>query len=263
VRSEFYISFVKHIRHFPRKYEFDYRFFWTRFNLDELDELHAKTPFFSRNKLNLIAFYDKDHIHLGYNSLKENVTAFLRENGVTEEIKSIELVTNPRVLGYTFNPVSFYFIETVTGPYMIAEVGNTFHELKPYLVTPEAFSHGEWTFSTKKHFYVSPFTSLENSMTFKVRRKEKSLVINIDDYAANGELEVQAIFSGVSHPWTTRNILKLLASYPFITFRIITAIHYHALRLFLMKVPFRKKKEALHLQTGRFVWDRDAYRKKT
>jgi DUF1365 family protein len=262
MKSEFYISFVRHIRYFPKRYEFDYRFFWTKFDLDELDELDKSSTFFSRNRFNLITFRDDDHINLGLKTTKENVIAFLREEGVNEDIVSIELVTNPRVMGYTFNPVSFYFIETNCSPYLVIEIGNTFNEKKPYLVKSEAKINGEWIFSSVKHFYISPFTSVENSMTFRIRKNEKSLVINIDDFNKEGVLEVQALYTGSSRPWTNETILKLLFQYPLITFRIIASIHYHALKLFLKKIPFWKKSDEAHLQKDVFVWEKKSYRRK-
>jgi DUF1365 family protein len=253
INTEFYLSFVRHTRFFPKKYLFDYRFFWTKFDLDELDELHRSTYFFSRNAFNLISFYDRDHIYLGHESTKDNIDAFLKENDIKDDIIRIELVTNPRILGYTFNPVSFYFIETKAQPYLVIEIGNTFHELKPYLVRPEnKNAEGEWTFTTPKFFYISPFTSLENMMTFRIRRNDKSLVINIDDFAKD-QLELRASFTGKALPWSSQNLVKLFLGYPFITLRIIWSIHYHALRLYLLKIPFWKKSDNPHLQKDLFV----------
>lgn len=263
MKSEFFISTVKHIRFFPKKYLFDYKFFWTKFDLDELDELDAKTPLFSRNRFNIVSFYDTDHINLGFQTTKENIQAFLFEQGVTEGIRKIELVTNPRILGYTFNPVSFYFIETHNQPFIIIEIGNTFNEQKPYLVRPEMLKDGEWVFTTQKHFYISPFTSVENTMTFKIKRIDDRLMINIDDFDKEGKLEVRASFSGHTHPWSSSNLIRLFFSYPFITLRIIASIHYHAIRLYLLKVPFWKKSENAHLQTDLFEWRDKTFRKKT
>ncbi len=263
MNSEFYISFVRHIRYFPRRYEFDYNFFWAKFDLNELDELHTRTTFFSRNRFNLLSFYDNDHFNLGFSTTRENVEAFLRENGVTADVTNVELVTNPRVLGYTFNPVSFFFIETTTAPYLVIEIGNTFKECKPYFVATECLSAGTWIFTTPKNFYVSPYTSVENTMTFRVRRDNRGLVISIDDFDKKGNLEVRAVFSGKSRAWSTENVLKLFFSYPLITLRIIWAIHYHALKLFMMKVPHRKKTQDSELQTGVFVWSKRTFRRKS
>jgi uncharacterized protein len=263
IKSEFYLSFVRHTRYFPKKYLFDYRFFWTKFNLDELDELDRSTFFFSRNGFNLVSFYDRDHISLGHKTTRENIEAFLRENDVQEEIVTIELVTNPRILGYTFNPVSFYFIQTTSLSYLVIEIGNTFHELKPYLVGPEnKNTEGEWTFTTPKYFYISPFTSLENTMTFRIRRNQRSLVINIDDFAKD-QLELRASFTGQATPWSSRNLLKLFLSYPLITLRIIWSIHYHALRLYLLKIPFWKKSDNCHLQKDYYLRKDGTFTKKS
>lgn len=261
MKSEFYLSFVKHLRYIPKRYSFDYNFFWTKFNLDELDILDSETRFFSRNKFNIISFFDADHLHLGFKTTKENITAFLRQNGVKEEILSVELITNPRILGYTFNPVSFYFIETEISSYMVIEIGNTFKELKPYFVSPDFKNKNEWIFMTPKHFYISPFISATNSMTFKVKRDEKNLIINIDDFNSQGELELRAFLKGKSLPWSSKNIIRLVLKYPFITLRIITAIHYHAFRLFCMRIPFWKKTDQADLQTDVFALKDGKYQK--
>lgn len=259
--SEFFISFVRHVRFIPKMYTFDYRFFWTKFDLDELDELSEKTFLFSRNRFNLVSFYDHDHIDLGHRSLKENVVAFLREQGIQEDIQKIELITNPRILGYTFNPVSFYFIKTSLKPLLIIEIGNTFKEQKPYFVPANSLRDDEWIFKTQKNFYISPFTSVENFMIFRVKLHRGNLSISIDDFDREGKLEVRASMTGHSRAWSDKNIIKLCLSYPLITFRIIAAIHYHALKLYLMKIPYWKKKDNAHLQTGVFEWKDKSFKR--
>lgn len=262
MRSEFFISFVKHIRFIPKKYEFKNHFFWTKFDLDELDELHEKTPIFSRNSFNLVSFYDSDHINLGHKTAKDNIQAFLIEQGVTEGIRKAELVTNPRILGYTFNPVSYYFLETFSNSYLVIEIGNTFNEKKPYLVRPEHKINDEWNFTTQKHFYISPFISVENTMTFRIKRNNQGLVITIDDFNKEGQLEMKALLTAKSRQWSTQNLVKLFISYPLNTLRIISSIHYHATKLYLMRIPFWKKSDDDHLQKDRFIWKDKSFRKK-
>lgn len=263
MNSGFYISFIRHERFFPKQYSFENRYFWSKFDLDELDELDKKTSIFSRNKFNLVTFRDHDHINLGHDTLKENIQAFLAEQGVNERITKIEFVTNPRILGYVFNSVSFYFIETEKEPYIVIEIGNTFKEQKPYLVRPENKIGDQWVFKTQKNFYISPFTSLENSMTFKIKRNEKSFVVNIDDFNNKDELEVRASFTGKFVPWSNETLLKFFFIYPLTTLRLISSIHYHAVKLFLMKVPYYKKSDNPHLQTDLYEWKMNSFRKKT
>jgi DUF1365 family protein len=262
MNSGFLTSFVRHIRFIPKRYSFDYSFFWTRFDLDELDKLKKETSLFSRNSFNLISFYDGDHIHLGHSTTKENIAEYLKENHIDEKIVKIELVTNPRILGYTFNPVSFYFIETETSPYVLIEIGNTFGEQKPYLLNPECKKGDEWIFTTKKYFYISPFASVENIMTFRIRRSEKSLSITIDDYNKEGNLEIKTIYQGNEQEWSDLTILKNILLFPFITLRIILSIHYHALRLYLKNIPYFKKSDDSDLQTDLFIWEKNKFKRK-
>ncbi len=262
MKSGFFISYIKHERFFPKRYEFENRYFWSKFDLDELDELDKKTPIFSRNRFNLVTFRDHDHINLGHSTLKENIQAFLNEQGVNERITKIDLVTNPRIVGYVFNSVSFYFIETETNPYVVVEIGNTFKEQKPYLLKPEHKTGDQWVFTTQKHFYISPFTSLENTMTFKIKRNEKNFVVNIDDFNNKNELEVRASFTGRFVPWSTKTLLKFFFIYPLTTVRLISSIHYHAFKLWMMKVPYFKKDDNQHLQTNLYVWKDRSFRKK-
>ena len=184
------------------------------------------------------------------------------ENEVHEKIKKIELLTNPRILGYTFNPVSFYFIETDKSPYIIIEIGNTFGEQKPYLVRPDCKKGDEWIYTTKKNFYISPFASVENTMTFKIRQSNQNLQITIDDFNISGDLEIKTIFNGNRKNWTSLNIFKLMFMYPLLTIRIIISIHYHALRLYLKRIPYFRKNDEIDLQTDLFVLNEKKFKRK-
>jgi DUF1365 family protein len=99
-------------------------------------------------------------------------------------------------------------------------------------------------------------------MTFKIKRSLDALVINIDDFNKNCELELRASYSGKRLEWNSKNILKLFFSYPLITFRIIFSIHYHALRLFMMKIPYFKKSDEAQLQKNLYVRQNGSFVKK-
>jgi len=261
MRSGFYLSFIRHHRLIPKEYKFDYRFFWSYFNLDEIDELSNKHFFFSRNKFNLLSFYDGDHFDLEQGNVKENVLAFLKSQGVLEEIIQIELLTQPRLLGYTFNPVSYFFIKGKEKEYLVIEIGNTFSETKPYLVGPDCFSNNEWNYRTKKEFYISPFTSVRNQLHFRMKKNDPYLSISIDDYRETGEIEIKTNYQGKFLPWNNKTILKLLVSHPLLPFRIITSIHWHALILYLKKIPFYKKSDLKNDQRDLFIFDGKSFKK--
>ena len=255
-------SFVRHQRYFPREYKFNYRFFWCLFDLDELDLLAERTWCFSRNKFNLFSFYDRDHMYRGHKTLKENVLDYMKSMGVTEKVLNIQLLANARILGYVFNPVSFYFIQTENSPYVIIQIGNTFSELKPYLVDKTHLKDGVWTFRTIKEFYISPFISLDNEMTFKISHKGKSVSVLIDDMTSEGRTELKASYQGTIREWSARKLMGYFFRFPLMSFRIIAAIHYHALKLYLMKIPLFRKHENLHRETGVYQWKQGYYHKK-
>lgn len=92
------------------------------------------------------------------------------------------LLTMPRMLGYVFNPVSFYFcFDTKGEPFAaLAEVSNTFREMKLYLIT-QRDEEGVFRLVETKHFYVSPFSTLDIAFDFKLHIPGETLEIHIDD----------------------------------------------------------------------------------
>ena len=152
-----------------------------RLDLDELDALDKLTPIFSYNKFNIFSFFDKDYLSENNKSTKIKAIEYLSSNGlqIGRNCK-IELITMPRIFGYTFNPVSFYFIsENNMHRYAIAQVNNTYGEMKLYLLTD--FSNLEYELRTRKYFYVSPFSRLDTYFHFKLKPPNKNLDINIDE----------------------------------------------------------------------------------
>ena len=160
--SSLYDCEVVHERLVPKRHQFRYRLFFMDLDLAEIPHLARKLMLFGHNRPNLYSFRDSDHLDLGREGgIRGNLEAWLRENGIELDPNDrIRLVTLPRILGYTFNPVCFYFIYSGGKPaHVIVEVCNTFRELKPYLIdSPE--SPGYFRLTTPKHFYVSPFSSL-------------------------------------------------------------------------------------------------------
>ena len=139
MNSGLYECEVYHCRLAPKRHEFRYRLFYLDLDLDEIPDLTKKLFFLSRNRWNLFTFRDRDHLDLGRPDIRSNLEAWLEEQGVKLERGSrIRLVTLPRILGYFFNPVCFYFISSPDGQpqHAVAEVSNTFREMKPWLIAP-------------------------------------------------------------------------------------------------------------------------------
>jgi DUF1365 family protein len=240
---------VMHHRLSPKQHSFRYRIFMFAFDLDELDIIAARVPLFSRNRWNLYEFRDRDHLPFGKATVKENLTEFLALNGICLPTGGrITLVTLPRVLGYIFNPVSFYFCHDADGAPLCAvvQVGNTFREMKPYLLR-EPTGENFFRLITPKHFYVSPFSALDLAFDFKLRVPGEMLDIHIDDRDGDRRVLLSAL-TGKRAPLTAAKLAWFTLKYPLITLKVIGLIHWHALLLWLKRLPWHRKTAEIDLQ---------------
>ena len=253
-----------HARFAPRQHRFAYRIFLFAIDLDDLETLSRRLRLFSFNRRNLYSFRDGDflptHEALHHPSpdtpptttpasasagLKARIAAHLQARGVDLTGGRVLLVTLPRVLGYLFNPVSFYFCFDRTGAPVaaLAEVTNTFREMKPFVLGPDTRAGaGGASFRQRqpKHFYVSPFSDVDVAFDFTLRTPGDRLSIQIDDYTGP-ERTLTSTVNGSRRELSDARLAAFLLKYPLLTLRIITLIHWHALRLWFKRVPWFAK----------------------
>lgn len=242
---------VMHLRLSPKKHGFVYDVFMFYLDLDELDALSARFFLFSRNRFNLYAFRDDDHLRLTAATLKENIREYLGKNGVRFEKGRIMLLTNLRTLGYVFNPVSFYFCfdEQDRPVCAIAEVGNTFREMKPFLIGVESMAaNGAFRQTDAKYFYVSPFAALDLNFEFQLGIPGDKLDIRIDSRA--DEKVIVSSLTGRRAELGGWNLFWFSVKYPLITLKVIFLIEWNALLLYLKGVPYHRKAENPSMQRG-------------
>lgn len=285
-RSCLYECRVMHHRLLPKRHRFEYGLFLACLDLDELDAADRSLRLFSRNRKNLYEFRDSDHFIRSVTSdganpgqpLKARVLSWLTDQGVTPgQDCQIDLVTLPRVAGYVFNPVSFYFVANANGQPIcaVAEVGNTFGEQKPYLVPVEAEpvrlelpamggadSKSSRSLPTQqpprtnfraiapKHFYVSPFSELDLRFDFRLTQPGEDLAVGVNDLNAQGETVLVSSLTGRRRPLVDQELIRLTARYPLVTARVITLIHWQAFKLWMKRVPFFAKAQHPSLQQG-------------
>lgn len=241
---------VVHERLSPKRHGFRYRLFFMDIDLDELPVLTRRLRCFSRNAWNLYGFRDHDHLDLGHAEAKANITQHLADKGITVPADArIRLVTLPRVLGYIFNPVCFYFVSDAEGKplHAVAEVTNTFHELKPFLIA-KPNEAGVFELIVPKHFYVSPFSTLDTSFHFRLSVPGDKIKLHIDDLEG-GERTLVSWIHGERRELTDARLLWYLVRYPALTLVVIARIHWQAFRLWLKKLPFHRKTANPELQT--------------
>ena len=232
------IGQVMHRRLRPAKNAFVYPVFYVQMPLADLSA--GKSPIFSVDRNNLLSFHQKDHGPRDGSPLLPWIQSLLREHGLPDD-GEIMLQCFPRVLGYVFNPVSFWFCRNRTGALIavLAEVSNTFGGRHNYLLhNPDgtALRDGQ-LLTTSKQFHVSPFCEVEGGYRFRFYLDKPAMLARIDYDDAEGELLLTAI-SGKARAWCTQTLLGAFLRMPFLTAGVMLRIHWQALKLWLKGVPF-------------------------
>ncbi|RYD35805.1 MAG: DUF1365 domain-containing protein [Verrucomicrobiaceae bacterium] len=241
---------VFHQRLKPRRNGFRYRVFMIDVDLDSLDETARTVRGLRHNRFGLFSIDDRDHIDLGLpGGIRPNLIGWMKQHDVEVPADSrIRLVTFPRVLGYGFNPVSFYYINDADGrPLMaVAEVVNTFREMKLYPVGEERVDD-RWQRVVAKDFYVSPFSDPGDRFDFRLGIPGGEWRVDIDNLDAEGKTLVSSI-RGVARPLTSLRLYRFAFKYPLLSLKIIGGIHWHALLLWMRGFPFLRKAERTDAQ---------------
>jgi DUF1365 family protein len=213
-------------------------------DLAEIDGLDRRSRLFSRNRFNWLSFYDRDHGDGSGAALRPQIEAYLQRAGVGIGDGPIRLLTMPRVLGYVFNPISLYYCHQPDGRLsaMVYEVTSTFGLRHAYVIpVPEADqTEGRIRQGAAKALYVSPFMGMEMDYAFRGHVPSETLAMTIDGLDAEGVL-ITAGMSGVRHPMTDQALFAALLSLPFLTLKVMAAIHWEALKLWIKGVGLTRQ----------------------
>jgi DUF1365 family protein len=231
-----YIGEVMHARLKPMGHRFSYRVMSLLIDLDHLDVADRQSPLFGVNRPALYSFSEADHGERDGSTLRLYVQRRAAEHGIDLSGARVLLLCYPRLLGYTFNPLSVYFCYRADGglALIIYEVRNTFGDIHAYVlpVKPGEISEAGVRQQQDKLFYVSPFIELAMRYHFRVSPPEKSVKLRILETDREGPL-LAATFNGRRRALTTPALLRSVFSLPLVTFKIMAAIHWEALRLWL------------------------------
>lgn len=235
---------VRHSRLRPVANLFSYGVYFLRLPLRAMGSRDIGGRFFSRNRFNLLSFYDSDHGD-GKQPLITWIDQILRSEGIDDVDGEVWLQAFPRVLGYVFNPVSFWFCHRKDGALraIVCEVRNTFGEKHCYLLDSGAAMPYGVELTARKVFHVSPFCAIEGGYRFRFMRTlraQEQTVARIDHDDDHGPLLLTSI-SGTAASLSTANTLRAFFSYPLMTFGVVIRIHFQALKLFIKRVPFFSK----------------------
>jgi DUF1365 family protein len=241
VRSCLYEGEVVHDRKTPVRHLFRYGVYMWLVDLDELAGLDRRLWAFGDDRRAVTTIRRRDHLGDPQRPIRENLDAYLRLKGVDLEGGRVSLLTNARVLGYVFNPLSVFYCHGPDGGLrcVVAEVHNTHGERHCYLLRPGERGRAE----TDKEFYVSPFLTVDGRyrMAFAPPGDRLAVQMALDQ---DGERVFSASLTGRRLPLTNRSLGRMLVRYPLMTAKVTTLIHLQGLRLHrrgLPHVPHRRR----------------------
>ncbi len=217
---------------FIHNFSYDATYFW--FDIKNFQE----SLLFKKNRFTMFSFYENDH---GQKNIKEelfkNITKNLKYKNL--RIDYIKVLCLPRILGYSFNPISVFicFNKAKKAIFVIFEVNNTFNERHSYYCRIEDKS-GEFYF--KKKLYVSPFFKVQGYYKIKLKIINEKIFLKID-YEVKKKKIFSANFSGKAMELNYKNLMKIFFMKMLQNIKITSGIYFQALKLFIKGAKYIKK----------------------
>lgn len=241
MNSRLYTGAVTHERTTPAVNRFSYGVYYLLTDLAELDDLDAGLKRFGHNRRALVSVWDSDHGPRDGSALRPWIDGLLAQANIDLEGGAVYLLAFPRVLGFRFYPVAFWYCFHADGTprAVLAEVQNTFHDHHNYLLHNggQPFDWSSRPTATKA-FYVSPFIQREDvCYEFHFSPPEERLYVSIRDYVA-GPHVLTASLALEAEPLTDRSLVRAVMRMGPISVRALILIHWQALKLFAKRVPF-------------------------
>lgn len=219
-----YETRIRHLRQSPLKHAFSYKSYWWCVDLDELPSYGP-----------LARFRAADHVG-DSDSIRANIDALLSEDSLACD--KVLMLTNARVFGHVFNPLSLHYCLTADGTVVavVAEVHNTYHGRHAYVLKTD--SGGRAT--TDKQFYVSPFHAVDG--TYDLRLPLPSAELHVDlTYHRPGARPFVATVRGRRLPATRGNVLRAALRHPLVTRAVTVRIRLQGIRLWLRRLPVQPR----------------------
>ena len=222
-----------HARLFPKAHKFTYRVFSIFLDLDHINSASLPSAL-KIDRWGLFSFYAKDHGSRDGSDLKLWANQLLEKN-FQETAEKIYLLSFPRILGLGFSPLSIFFCYNDGNMYaIIYEVKNTFGDQVTYTL-PVTTYDDPIVQHHQKEMYVSPFIEMDQLYEFIIKNPEKNLAVKIKQSGVDGKTLI-ATHNAKRIALSNKNLFKSLLTHPLMGIKILLAIHWEALRLFVKGV---------------------------
>lgn len=234
---------VMHKRLFPKVNAFQYGIYYLSLPLSKINA-DLENVYLKYNRFGFLSFYDRDHGDRDGSNLRDWAMKTLSSQGVNNVDGEIILVTMPRVLGYVFNPVSFWYCydrgENLRA--VICEVNNTFGQTHTYVCPYEGDQKSQDQITaTDKAFHVSPFLTRDGGYRFRFAKTDKNMGAWIDYYHKDGEKQLITFLKGDLKDLTNDSLARAFWRYPLVTLKAIVLIHWQALKLLAKGIEYVPK----------------------
>lgn len=255
MNSALYEGRVRHRRFSPVEHSFEYRIFYAYLDLDELPEALESLPGWSARRAAVVRFRRKDHLGDPSVPLHESVRDVVESQCGSRPEGPIRLLTLPRTLGVSFNPVSLFYCFRKDGSlgHILAEVDNTpWGERHCYAVDVSRDDLGDgraMRFRMPKSFHVSPFHPMTQEYEWRFTEPGRSLVVHMENWEG-GRVLGDATLTLRRKALTRRNSALALARHPAMAVTVLAGIYSQAARLWWKGAPYHPHPKRLASKTG-------------